>query len=160
MAPDTTLIAVQVAREQEWAYALWRDHYSAHDVRRLSALAPRDGGLGYELSPSAFKGLVEGYRERMGLGNVNREARLERQLDDIDTITRVAGHALRRAHEIEALDVHAAKLLLDAGKREAELLGLNAPTKLEADITTHDGTLDQLNAALVALGETPVNVAD
>jgi hypothetical protein len=37
---------------------------------------------------------------------------------------------------------HAAKLMLDAGKREAELLGLNAPTKVEAEVTTHDGTLD------------------
>lgn len=152
------LISAQVAREQEWAYGVWRDHYTAADARRLSRLPVEQGGLGYELSPSAFRGLVEGYRERMGLGIVNREARLERQLDDIDLITRVAGRSLARASELEALDVHAAKLLLDAGKREAELLGLNAPTKVEADVTTHDGTLDELNAALVALGRAPLDV--
>jgi hypothetical protein len=152
------LISAQVAREQEWAYGVWRDHYTAADARRLSRLTVEQGGLGYELSPSAFRGLVEGYRERMGLGVVNREARLERALDDIDNLHRAAVKALRRADDVGALDIHAAKVMLDAGKREAELLGLNAPTKVEADVTTHDGTLDELNAALVALGRAPLDV--
>lgn len=42
---------------------------------------------------------------------------------------------------------------LDAAqKREAELHGLAAPTKIEAEVTTRDGVLDDLNAALAAIG--------
>lgn len=42
---------------------------------------------------------------------------------------------------------------LDAAqKREADLHGLAAPTKIEAEVTTRDGVLDDLNAALAAIG--------
>lgn len=46
-----------------------------------------------------------------------------------------------------------------AMKDERDLHGLNAPTKIEADVTTRDGALDDLNAALVALGAEPVEAA-
>lgn len=39
---------------------------------------------------------------------------------------------------------------------ERDLHGLNAPTKIEADVTTRDGALEDLNAALIALGAEPV----
>lgn len=43
-----------------------------------------------------------------------------------------------------------------AMKDEREIYGDNAATKIEAEVTTRDGVLDDLNAALVSLGREPV----
>lgn len=43
--------------------------------------------------------------------------------------------------------------LAAAMKDERDLLGLNAPTRIEADVTTHDAIVDELNAALAALDD-------
>ena len=45
-----------------------------------------------------------------------------------------------------------------AMKDEREIYGDNAATKIEAEVTTRDGVLDDLNAALVSLGREPVEV--
>lgn len=47
--------------------------------------------------------------------------------------------------------------LAQAMRDERDLHGLNAATKIEAEVTTRDGVLDDLNAALVALGREPVD---
>lgn len=47
-----------------------------------------------------------------------------------------------------------------AMKDEREIYGDNAATKIEAEVTTRDGVLDDLNAALVSLGREPVEAAD
>ena len=44
-------------------------------------------------------------------------------------------------------------------KDEREIYGDNAATKIEAEVTTRDGVLDDLNAALVSLGREPVEAA-
>lgn len=49
--------------------------------------------------------------------------------------------------------------LAAAMRDERDLHGLNAPTKIEADVTTRDGALEDLNAALVALGAEPVEAS-
>lgn len=46
--------------------------------------------------------------------------------------------------------------LAAAMKDEREIYGDNAATKIEAEVTTRDGVLDDLNAALVSLGREPV----
>lgn len=43
-----------------------------------------------------------------------------------------------------------------AMKDERDMHGLNAPTKIEADVTTHDAVMDDLNAALASLGREPI----
>lgn len=50
--------------------------------------------------------------------------------------------------------------LAAAMKDEREIYGDNAATKIEAEVTTRDGVLDDLNAALVSLGREPVEAAD
>lgn len=45
-----------------------------------------------------------------------------------------------------------------AHNREAKLFGLDEATRIEAEVTTRDGAIDDLNAALVALGADPVEV--
>lgn len=48
--------------------------------------------------------------------------------------------------------------LAAAMKDEREIHGDNAATKIEAEVTTRDGIMDDLNAALLALGREPVEV--
>jgi len=54
----------------------------------------------------------------------------------------------------------AAKLLLDVRAAEAKMHGDDAALRIEADVTTHDAVLDELNAALVAMGEEPVKAVE
>lgn len=159
MTPKPTdLVSAQLVREQAFAYAVWQQRFGAGDLPRLSKARKRDGGLGYELPASSFRGLVDGHRERMGMGGVSREGRIERQLDELDLGIRLVAKQLRQAAELETTDYHALDRMLKFQEREAKLLGLDAATKIEADVTTHDGTLDDLNAALVRLGKTPLDV--
>lgn len=46
-----------------------------------------------------------------------------------------------------------------AMKDEREIYGDNAATKIEAEVVTRDGVLDDLNAALVSLGREPVEAS-
>ena len=55
----------------------------------------------------------------------------------------------------KAIDA-ADRRLAAAQKDEREIYGDNAATKIEAEVTTRDGVLDDLNAALVSLGREPV----
>lgn len=66
-----------------------------------------------------------------------------------------ASHWKRREAAVRLIE--SADRRLDAVmKHEANVFGLNAPTRIEADVTTHDAVMDDLNAALVALGREPV----
>ena len=62
----------------------------------------------------------------------------------IEAATKLVESADRRLHSVM--------------EREAKLFGLDTPTRIEADVTTRDGAIDDLNAALVALGADPVEV--
>lgn len=154
MAPGD-LISAQLAAEQRWAWSA----FLAGVNPNVAALASREA-LGYELSPQAFRGLVEGYRAANGIARINRDARIEQQLFVLDEQQRTLRGiiASRERGDTMALDLDGRKELRAVLDQIAKLEGLYAATKVEADITTHDGTLDQLNAALVALGEAPVEV--
>lgn len=59
----------------------------------------------------------------------------------------------------------AAKMLESADRRlaaaqrdERDLHGLNAPTKIEAEVTTRDAVTDELNAMLIRAGRDPIEV--
>lgn len=173
-AKHTELIAVRVEAEQRWAYAQRMAHLSYNEMRVKSSRHPEDGGLGYQLSEHALKALVNGYLEKMReVHEVNAEELVTRELADLDmqqrraaVVAELAAEALARAHELEALDVHAAKTLLDAdakaraiGESRRKLLGLDQPTRIEADITVKDGVLEELNAMLGRAGRKPIKKA-
>jgi hypothetical protein len=150
------LVAVKVMREQEWAYAAWLAHVPFAQMRVEVAKPPSEGGLGYELSVQALRGLVTGYRARVGDLSATREEQIERELHDLDAIQRAAGLSLARAEAAEALDVHAAKLYLDAGAQRRKLLGLDAAVKVEAEVTHRDAVAEELNAMLGRAGRDPI----
>lgn len=154
------LIALRVMQEQQWAYACSLEHLSYRDMRQLANCPPEYGGLGYDLSEHALKGLVRGYLDRMRtVLEADRDELIAREANDLDTLTRLGMAGLRRAAALEELDVHAAKLVLDTSKARRSLYGLDAPTETKIEVTTRDGVLDDLNAALARLGEQPVKVS-
>ena len=103
-----------------------------------------------------MKGLVAAHRAEQGEIVGTREERIERRQHELDELALLARASLGRAAKLGALDVHAAKVLLDARAAEAKMHGDDAALRIEADVTTHDAVLDELNAALVAMGEEPV----
>lgn len=148
------LIAVRVLREQDWAYNAWRQRLSYAEIARRSALSEREGGIGYALSEYVVKQRLDGYRERMRpMLEANALASRERQVAELDELSRLAQAALAKAAAGGVLDKDAARLLLDVHAREAKLLGLDAPTAIVAEVVSRDAIIDELNETLIALGE-------
>lgn len=149
MGRESELIAIRVLREQEWAYNAWRQRLSYAETARKSSLSVDDGGLGYGLSEQQIKQRLDGYRERMRpFLEANAVTARERQIAELDELSRLAQSALLKAAAAGKLDRDAAKLLLDIHSREAKLLGLDAPTTVVADIRTSAALDEELNAML------------
>lgn len=152
----TALIEARVVEERAWAYERRiHDGLPWHAIRAL-ALRPREaGGLDRDYGIATLKGLVAAHRADQGEVVGTREERIERRQAEYDTIALGARAALaRKANDPDfpGLDVNAAKLLLDVRAAEARMHGDDMPTKIEAEVTTRDGVLDDLNAALAAIG--------
>jgi hypothetical protein len=152
------LIAVKVMREQEWAYERWLEHMSYQAMRVAASRPPEAGGLGYDLSAATFEGLVKGYREREGLSELTRDEARERRAHDLALIMRATRAAMAKAAALGALDVHAAKLNLEAGRDLAKHYGTDQPITVEANVTHRDAVTEELNAMLAAAGRNPVEV--
>lgn len=154
MGRRSELIALRTMREQEWAYNGWRQRMSYAEMARRSALSESDGGLGYGLSEYLVKQRLDGYRERMRpVLEANALAARERQVAELDELSRLARAALTKAATGGAIDKDAARLLLDIHAREAKLLGLDAPTAIVAEVVTHGAVEAELDAMLARMPE-------
>ena len=180
--PRDELIEAKVIREEDFALEAWRNRIPYPEMRRLALDV-----LGYALSESALRALVQSARARHGDTAMTRADRIDRQQAEIDERAARARFDLRKWHALaqepqpdpaeyadtaEHRDALAAwakrvevanKAIADADRRlqaamkdEREIYGDNAATKIEAEVTTRDGVLDDLNAALVSLGREPV----
>lgn len=157
--PVGELIAARVALEQEWAYERRIVDGLPWAAIRALALRPLEhGGIDRNVGVATLRALVAAHRAEQGEIVGTREERIERRQHELDTLALAARSSLAKAAKLGALDVHAAKVLLDARAAEAKMHGDDAALRIEADVTTHDAVLDELNAALVAMGEEPVKV--
>lgn len=148
------LIEARVIEEQEWAYARWIERFSYREMRALGCLPPEQGGLGRDLSPVAYKHLVTSAREAHGDLTLSREDRLERMNAENDELARaLRGELARVKVEDGRVDLKIAGALLDVQKREAELNGVNAPTKIEAELVTRSAVEAELEAMLGRIPE-------
>jgi hypothetical protein len=164
--PDSRdVIAVRVMQEQEWAFDQRARHISYREMRRRVNLSRAGGGLGYDLSEHALKGLVNGYMERM------RETLEEspdfyrtRELADLEDQYRAAAAMAEAVDEAgtmlaayadgydnvaeyleanpggavlrdEKVRLAALAQLRSIGERRAKLLGLDAATAHKVDVT-------------------------
>lgn len=167
------MVLAQVAHERRWTYEHWMDHVPIGEMRRLSAHDPDRGGLGYELSESALRGLLRMAQAENGVGEHDKAVELARELEDIEaetltvngSIQRLGASILDLAEMSDGRVIHekAELLLYKALQRRAvlrdqrvKLLGLNAPEKSEVDVTIHDAVTDELNAQLAALDLPPI----
>lgn len=155
-SPRAELIEARVLREREWCWSAYVAGYPYPVIRTMTILPPDQGGLGYSLEVSTIKTLIAEYRAERGDIIGTREERIERRQMRLDQIALDAQAAMRRAREAEEFDAQAAKALLEVGAAEGKMHGDDAALRIEADITTRDGVLDELNASLAALGMDPV----
>lgn len=183
--PRSELIEAKVIREEDFALEAWRNRIPYPEMRRL---ALRE--LGYALSESALRALVQSARARHGDTAMTRADRIDRQQAEIDERAARARFDLRKWHaaaqepqperseyfdtadhrdalaawgkRVEVANkaiAEADRRLQAAMKDEREIYGDNAATKIEAEVVTRDGVLDDLNAALVSLGREPVEAS-
>jgi len=155
-ARTAELIEARVLREREWCWAAYVAGYPYPVIRTMTILPPSEGGLGYPLDVTAIKALVAEHRAEQGEIIGTREERIERRQMRLDQIALDAQAAMRTARELETIDVHAAKVLLDVMAAEGKMHGDDAALRIEAEVTTRDGVLDELNASLAVLGMDPV----
>lgn len=168
-APDyREIIAVRVMREQEWAYEQRSRHLSYREMRRRSIMPQYMGGLGYDLSEHALKGLVTGYTERMRETlQESPEFYMHRELADLEEQHRIAASLAdpvdREATMLKAyvlgfstvdeliaespesavlqdpkVRLAALATMRQTGERRAKLLGLDAATTHKVDVTVTD----------------------
>lgn len=151
----TALIEARIVEEQEWAYARWTERFSYRQMRALGCLPEAQGGLGRDLSPVAYKHLVTQAREAHGDLTLSRDERLERMNAENDDLARALRHELARTLEESdgRVDLKVADALLAVQKREAELNGVNAPTKVEAEIVTKTAVEAELEEMLSRIPE-------
>lgn len=97
-ADRTALIEARVAREREWALAAWEARLSWVNMRIAANQPVEAGGLGYDLSESALKGLVTKAREDRGDLSMTRGERVERQSLEVDARARAARLDMERAY--------------------------------------------------------------
>lgn len=153
------VVLAKTVNEERWAYARRMQRLSFEQMEELSAAPVERGGLGYVVPVRILKRRADAYFEQMrATVSDERATRAERQSYEIDERARAARADFVAAREVgDAKAVEAAdRRLAAAMKDERELFGLNAPTRVETTVTTRDGVLDDLNAALMSLGRDPV----
>jgi hypothetical protein len=154
---NAAVILARVEHERAWAHALWMQRATYGQISAASVLPPSEGGIGVHVSPAGCRAMVAAYRETRGDVTMSRDERLERQSDEIDELMRQLRREIAEYVEREGVIPESRfKMLLDAGKREADLHGLAAAQKIDATVTHRDGVIDELNASLAALGREPV----
>lgn len=152
-AARTALIQAKIAEEQaferEWAYDLHVHQGLPFAVMLGRAVAPREhGGVGRRLAWPDLRRLIDEQRAIQGTPFGDRETRIERRQIEIDELARAARASLKKAAEVEALDVHAAKLLLDIRAAEARMHGDDAAQRVDVAVTTKTQLDAEIDAAL------------
>lgn len=92
------ILAARTVRERAWAYDAWMSRLSWGAIRRLANLPEDEGGLGYDLSESACKSLVEQAKTDRGDLTMSRDERIERQAAEVDERARAARHDFTAAY--------------------------------------------------------------
>lgn len=142
------LLDARIEHERAWAYEAWMARLSWGAMRRLANLPASEGGLGYDLSLQACRGLVEQAKADRGDLTMSRADRIERQSAEVDERARSARHdfaaASRRAADLDraiaAFEVHDADTA-------AMLRGMVAERAAAgADVERADRRLDSVHA--------------
>lgn len=150
------LIDARLIAEQEWAYARWMERFTYRQMRALGCLPESEGGLGRDLSPDAYKHLVQQAREAAGDLTLSRDERLERMNAENDELARMLRRNIARVVEMGGVDLDSTKTLLAVQKREAELNGVDAAKKVDVEVTARSVLDAEIDAMLERMGADPL----
>lgn len=157
---DREVVAAKVASEEEWAYDRRTERLSWRQMRDIAPLPVERGGLGYPLGISTLKVRADAYfdqiRNTMRVGVEERRSRQEGEIDELIRLAIGDIKAARLAGDVKA-SADAEARLLRYQEREAKIFGTDAPQRIETEVTTRDGVLEELNASLAVLGLDPVD---
>lgn len=142
------LILARTVRERAWAYDAWMSRLSWGAMRRLANLPVEAGGLGYDLSEQACKGLVEQAKADRGDLTMSRDERIERQAAEVDERARSARHDFTAAYaRAAALDRAIADFEVFDTDTALTLRGMIADrAALAGDLERADRRLDSIHA--------------
>lgn len=162
------------------------DCLSYHVIADLSGAPVAEGGVGRSMTMKTVRKRVSDYRDTLAVGvdDETREEQRAAGLADLNLRQRAFTALLSRVDEAatlqrafamnttgavlaeqrpdllvprdEKMQMRALENLRMIGESRRRLLGTDAPVRVDADVTMRDGVLDDLNAALVALGREPV----
>lgn len=152
-ASRAELIEARVLREQQWIY---EKHLAGHPkptIRAMSLEPVERGGLGRSNAVSfpEMRAAIAEIRTSNGEIIGTKAERVERYTLRYEEQIELALAARSAAAAENRIDYEAEKLLASAQTALAKLHGDDAATKIEAEVTTRDGVLDELNEALAAL---------
>ncbi|MFM9745017.1 hypothetical protein ACKI2C_46475 [Streptomyces brasiliscabiei] len=180
--PRDELIEAKVIREEDFALEAWRARVPFPEMRRRAlaelGYAISESGLRALVKSARARvgDLAMTRDERIERQQAEIDERAARASFDLrkwhalaqepqpdrDEYADTSEHRDALAGWAKRVEV-ANKAIADADRRlqaamkdEREIYGDNAATKIEAEVTTRDGVLDDLNAALVSLGREPV----
>ena len=149
---NTDLIAAQTMREREWCHARWLERMSFSAIRRAANLPESEGGLGYDLSEQAVKGLVLAARADRGDMTMGRDERIERQAAEVDERARAARNDFAAAYRKAAAIDDAIEALRESDERILDPMGYaNAMSRLVAKRDQHAADLERADKRLDAV---------
>ena len=181
-ATRAELVEARVVREEDFALEMWRARVPFPEMRRraLAELGYAISESGLRALVKSARARVGD----LSMTRDERIERQQAEIDERAARARFdlrKWHALaqepqpERSEYFDTLDYRDAlamwakrvevanKAIAEADRRlaaamkdEREIYGDNAATKIEAEVVTRDGVLDDLNAALVSLGREPV----
>ena len=184
-ATRAELVEAKVIREEDFALEMWRARVPFPEMRRRAldelGYAISEGGLRALVKSARARvgDLAMTRDERIDRQQAEIDERAARArfdlrkwhalaqepqperseyFDTADHRDALAAWAKRVEVANKAI-AEADRRLAAAMKDEREIYGDNAATKIEAEVVTRDGVLDDLNAALVALGREPVEAS-
>lgn len=162
------------------------DRLSYQAIADLAARPVSEGGRGQSMALGTVRRRVKDYGDTLAVvvDDETREEQRAAELADLDLQQRAFTSLLGRVDEAaslqrafamnttldhlreqrpdllvlrdERLVMRALENLRSVGESRRRLVGTDAPQRIEADITNHDGVLAELSASLAALGMDPV----
>ena len=162
------------------------DRLTYQAISDLSVAPVREGGLGRRMGLKTVRAKVAAYRDTLAvavddetrdeqrlaeLADLDRQQRafmvLTSPVDEVATAQRA--FAMNTTPDVlreqrpdllvlrdERVTLRALENLRQIGESRRRLLGIDLPSKVEVEVRSNDGIMDDLNAALVAMGEAPI----
>lgn len=158
---SSELVSLRVLREQRWVYEHRMQRRTWHDIVKMTAWPVDKGGLGYPLGVGTLRALHRTYiAEALEAEERTRDEHVHNAVLELDHMQRLvegafADYTERKRQHGEPVSVSTVitvtSQVLRIHESRRRLLGLDAPTKVDATVTV-ERDLDAELAALQGVG--------